>query len=107
MLQDTTLIINLLATSLPAQSTYFIQILLVDTSISLSLELLRVSAVGQAIVRSFLGPSLTEDERETTWMGIRPLADPSEFEHADLLVSKQKLPLFLFGCSFIILTHFF
>ena len=84
-LSDTSLIIDLLAKSLPAQSTYFIQILLVDTSINLSVELLRVVAVAQAGVRSLVGPKLTEEERETTWMGIRPLADPIEFEHADTM----------------------
>jgi Calcium-dependent channel, 7TM region, putative phosphate len=82
---DTTAIIDLLANSLPKQSTYFIQILLVDTAISLSVELLRVAAVGNAAVRAMFGPNLTEKERETTWMGIRPLADPSEFGHADLM----------------------
>lgn len=82
---DTSLIIDLLANSLPKQSTYFIQILLVDTSVSLSVELLRVSALAQAAIRSLVGPNLTEKERQTTWMGIRPLADPSEFGHADLM----------------------
>jgi hypothetical protein len=82
---DTSLIIDLLANSLPKQSTYFIQILLVDTSISLSVELLRVSAVAQASIRALIGPNLTEKERQTTWMGIRPLADPTDFGHADLM----------------------
>ena len=61
------------------------QILIVDTAISLSVELLRIVAVGNAAVRGLVGPNLTEKERETTWMGIRPLADPLEFEHADLM----------------------
>lgn len=47
--------------------------------------MLRVSAVVQAGVRSMVGPNLTQEERDTTWMGIRPLADPVEFEHADLM----------------------
>ncbi|KAG7370337.1 protein of unknown function DUF221-domain containing protein [Nitzschia inconspicua] len=85
MAQDISLFVDLLANSLPNQSTYFIQILLVDTAVSLSVELLRVVPVAQATVRSFIGPDLTEKERETTWMGIRPLADPREFEHADLM----------------------
>jgi hypothetical protein len=82
---DTSLIIDLLAKSLPAQSTYFIQILLVDTSINLTIELLRIVAVAQAGIRSIVGPNLTDEERKTTWMGLRPLADPSEFGHADTM----------------------
>jgi len=34
-----------------------------------------------------LGPRLTEAERRTTWMGLRPLADPLPYEHAEGLSS--------------------
>jgi len=79
------MVVQLLADSLPNQSVYFIQILLVQTCINLSLELLRVSAIATAFLRSFVGPKLTEKERRQTFMGIRPFADPSEFEHAEVL----------------------
>lgn len=46
---------------------------------------MRVSAVGTAALRKFVGPNLTEKERRTTWMGIRPFADPLEFEHDQIL----------------------
>jgi hypothetical protein len=85
MVQEPALIIDLLANSLPTQSTFFIQILLVDTFVGLGVELLRVSAVATAAIRSKVGPRLTEKERTTTWMGLRPLSDPLEFEHANLL----------------------
>jgi len=85
MIREPALIIDLLAKTLPTQSTFYIQILLVDTFLSMGLELLRVSAVANAIIRSFVGPNLTDKERSTTWMGIRPLSDPAEFEHANLL----------------------
>ena len=63
--------------------------LLVDTFISLSLELLRVMDIGIAIARSIVGPKLTEEERRTTFMGfLRPLADPREFQHAEILASS-------------------
>jgi hypothetical protein len=58
---------------------------LADTCITLSVELLRVSAVATAAVRYFVGPNLTEEERRTTWMGIRPFADPTRFQHAQIL----------------------
>ena len=85
MIEQPTMIVDLLATSLPTQSTFFVQILMVDTFLSLALELLRVSPVAIAAVRRIVGPNLSEKERNTTWMGLRPLADPLEFEHADLL----------------------
>jgi len=87
MVENPTMIVSLLADSLPNRSTYFIQILLVGTCISLSVELLRVSAIATAAVRLFVGPKLTEEERQTTWMGIRPFADPMEFQHAQILSS--------------------
>lgn len=59
--------------------------MLADTCITLSVELLRVSAVATAAVRYFVGPNLTEEERRTTWMGIRPFADPTRFQHAQIL----------------------
>jgi hypothetical protein len=46
------------------------------------MELLRVIPLALALVRRFLPPKLTEDERRTTVFGIRPLADPDEFEQA-------------------------
>jgi hypothetical protein len=85
MLRSPEIIIDLLATSLPSESTYFIQIILVDSAITLSVELLRVSAVATHLIRNKVGPNLTEKERNTTWMGIRPLAVPEEFRHAQVM----------------------
>eukprot|EP00339_Tiarina_fusa_P008824 CAMPEP_0117054938 /NCGR_PEP_ID=MMETSP0472-20121206/38072_1 /TAXON_ID=693140 ORGANISM="Tiarina fusus, Strain LIS" /NCGR_SAMPLE_ID=MMETSP0472 /ASSEMBLY_ACC=CAM_ASM_000603 /LENGTH=882 /DNA_ID=CAMNT_0004770715 /DNA_START=137 /DNA_END=2785 /DNA_ORIENTATION=- len=102
------LAIDLLADSLPTQSTFFIQILLVDTCVSMSMELLRVTAVGMAVVRSQVGPRLTQKERETTFLGIRPLADPLEFEHASLLAGTVLYFMVFFVYSTIApLTTFF
>lgn len=47
--------------------------------------MLRVVPLVHALIRRFVGPRLTEKERQTTFFGIRPLADPTEFEHADNL----------------------
>jgi hypothetical protein len=85
MIQEPALIVELLANSLPTRSTLFIQIILVDTSVSMGVELLRVVPIGMAGIRSLVGPNLTQKERETSWMGLSPLADPAGFEHADLL----------------------
>lgn len=87
MIQEPGLIIDLLAKTLPSQSTFYIQILLVDTSLNLGVELLRVSAIAQAAIRGLVGPKLTEKERSKAFLGIRPLCDPLEFEHADVLAS--------------------
>ena len=82
MLDSPKLIVELLAKSLPSQGTYFIQISIVSTVVHGGMELLRVVPVAMAILRSFIGPRLTEKERRTTYLGLRPLADPLEFQHA-------------------------
>mmetsp|Transcript_20279 Transcript_20279/g.34620 ORF Transcript_20279/g.34620 Transcript_20279/m.34620 type:complete len:394 (+) Transcript_20279:1167-2348(+) len=77
-------IIELLANTLPAQSTYFVQIVLVTTFLGQGLELLRVYPLGMAWLRGRIGPNLTEKERNTTYMELHPLSDPMEFQHAEV-----------------------
>ena len=47
------------------------------------MELLRVKPLVLALIRRCLPPNLNEKERQTTVFGIRPLADPLDFEAAD------------------------
>ena len=75
---------DLLANSLPNQSTYFIQILLVQTFLGVSFELLRVLPLIYAFIRSRVGPNLTEAERNRKWWWFNPLAEPLEFEYANV-----------------------
>jgi hypothetical protein len=85
IINNPTSAITFLATSIPGQSSYFMQILFVQTFLGQVLELLRVSPLAIAWARSVVGPNLTEKERNTTWLGIRPLTDPREFEFADIV----------------------
>jgi len=77
-------VIDLLARSLPAQSTYFIQILLVDTFIRLSVEILRVLPLGMAALRRIVGPNLTKKERNSVFLMLHPLSDPWDFPGAEI-----------------------
>jgi hypothetical protein len=83
MIENPESIIDLLANSLPAQSSYFIQILLATTFLMQSLEFLRVYQLGMAFLRQHVGPNLTKKERQETWAGINSLEDPPEFWHAE------------------------
>ena len=84
MIENPSSIIDLLAESIPQQSSYFMQILFVQTFLGQGLELVRVIPVAIAAVRSRIGPNLTEKERNTAWFGLSPLADPGEFGFADV-----------------------
>ena len=89
---------DLLAKSLPSQSTYFIQISFVSIVVQGGMELLRVVPIVMATLRSVIGPQLTEKERKTTYFGLRPLNDPQKFSHADFTaqaVSGLSLEYFL------------
>jgi len=91
MIDSPTIIINLLATSLPKQATYFMQISFVSITVSGGMEILRVVPIALAVARSFIGPKLTEKERRTTFLGLRPLYDPLEFQHADFTSNAVRL----------------
>jgi hypothetical protein len=83
MIENPESIIDLLANSLPAQSSYFMQILLATTFLIQSLEFLRVYQLGMAFLRHCVGPNLTKSERRRTWAGINSLEEPPEFWHAE------------------------
>jgi hypothetical protein len=83
MIDNPELIVEFLAISLPAQSSYFIQLLFVFTFLIHGLELLRVTPLGYALVRRFVGPNLTEKERRRTWKCFYSLEDPPHFWHAE------------------------
>jgi hypothetical protein len=82
LIDDPLSFIDLLADSLPAQSTYFVQIAFVGMVLFIAVENLRIVALMTALLRRCIGPRLTQKQRETTYMGIPPLADPVVFEHA-------------------------
>lgn len=77
--------IDLLASTIPGQSSYFMQILFVQTFLGQGLELVRVIPVAIAYARSYVGPNLTDKERNTAWLGLNPLAVPGDFGFADVL----------------------
>lgn len=82
IMDDWAQVIEILATSLPAQGTYFMQILIVSTTVGALFELLRVVPIAKAIVRSRIGPNLTEKERSKAYLGLNPLNEPPDFQHA-------------------------
>ncbi len=78
-------IIDLLATSVPTQVKAFIQYVQIQNLLGCSVELLRVSRVIMALLRSRVGPNLTEKEKSTPWMGILPMIEPEEMDFVPLL----------------------
>jgi hypothetical protein len=44
-----------------------------------------------------VGPNLTDREKNSTWMGLRPISEPLEFEHADVLAGTVLYFMVFFG----------
>jgi len=72
-LQDGRDFFRFLAKTLPPQAVFFIQLVLIGTVIGVGTEVLRTTALVQATLRKILGPRLTKEERDTPWIGLRPL----------------------------------
>ena len=81
---------ELLSTSLPAQSTFFIQMVLVSTITTFIVEGLGLSRVGMGVLRSYIGPNLTARERKSIYNFLRPFSQPREMEHANHLAGMVR-----------------
>ena len=91
MIKNPEEIIDLLSTSLPSQSAYFMQIMFAATFLLQAIELLRVYPLACALARRFIGPNATAKERKKPWMYIYTLESPPEFWHAETFAQIQIL----------------
>lgn len=113
IIDDPASAISIVATALPAQSAYFIQLIIVQNLLALGVELLRISPVAQewlvTIVKRWTGNNLTEKERNSSFLGIRDIADPLEYYFGRELGSKTILlmmVLYVYGCMSPITAYF-
>jgi calcium permeable stress-gated cation channel len=91
------LLVDLLATELAKNSSYFIQIIFVSTVTQTGLELLRLVPLLFAAIRHYLGPKLTPREKKKPFLGIfQPLRHVFQFSQADILSSIILLYMVLF-----------
>ena len=97
ILDDWTQGIDFLASALPGQATFYVQLLLIRTCIGQGIELLRIVPIVIATVRSKVGPNLTDKERNSTWMGLRPFADPTFFQYPEVSANGILYFTVLFG----------
>ncbi|GLE08531.1 hypothetical protein PINS_up019778 [Pythium insidiosum] len=77
--------INKVSNALPTQSSFYVNFLMVQMGLPLSLELLRVVPIVKAIIYHFLAPKLTPRERSSPWFGLTPLSVPGNFGVMDPL----------------------
>jgi hypothetical protein len=113
IIDNPTSAVQILATTLPAQSAYFIQLIIVQNLLALGIELLRISPIAQewlgTLVKKIFGYNLTEKERNTSFLGIRDIADPLEYYFGRELGMKTMLimmVLYVYGCMSPITAYF-
>jgi calcium permeable stress-gated cation channel len=97
-------VFRFLAVTLPPQSIYFMQLILIQTVIGMGTELLRTTALLQAFFRNHIGPRVTEREKSLPFIGLRPLCSPRFFLHAQLLAGTTLRFMVLF--TFAVLSPF-
>jgi fumarate reductase subunit D len=83
--------INLLAKDLLSRSGYFMQIIIVSSSLGMLMELYRVVPLFQSVLRANLGRRLTEKERNRKVGFLRPLSLPDKVYFSRL---QARYPLY-------------
>ncbi|OQS02088.1 hypothetical protein THRCLA_05512 [Thraustotheca clavata] len=73
-------LVTLLGSSIPNQSTYFFSYLMVQTGLSMSLQLLRVMPIIFGVIYRILAPQLTPREKKTPWFGFAPMSATGKFD---------------------------
>ena len=75
------------------------QLILIQTVIGLGSELLRTTALVQALLRSQIGPRVTANDRHQVFQGLRPFSNPRYFLHAQILAGTSLRFMILFTFS--------
>ncbi|KAF4655429.1 hypothetical protein FOZ61_007575 [Perkinsus olseni] len=90
---------DILATNLPQQANFFIAFVFVQVGLGLALEIIRLVPYIISVIRSFIGPNLTEKERNTSWLGLSPLSVPATLDLPKLLSDVMLFFMILFVYS--------
>ncbi|KAL7535283.1 hypothetical protein ACHAWF_005124 [Thalassiosira exigua] len=113
IMKDPSSAFEIVAEALPSRAGYFIQIMIVQNLPALGIELLRLSPValniGRRSLANLMGYNLSEKERNSTFMGLRPLDDPYGFEFGRVFGSKiilAQMVLFVYGCMSPLTSYF-
>lgn len=89
------IVLDILGRKLPAQASFFMQLMLVQSFLGMGLELLRPVPCAIAAVRRILGPGVTDKERAAPWMGLNPLSSPGPFDQPNSLSSVMLMYVIL------------
>ncbi|KDO18857.1 hypothetical protein SPRG_15856 [Saprolegnia parasitica CBS 223.65] len=80
VLKDPSLLVSLLGSTIPAQSTLFMSYLIVKTGLDLSLEILRVMPWILGFIYNTFAPKLTARERSSPFFGLVPVTIAGNFD---------------------------
>jgi len=92
-------ILSALGNNLPGQASTFMIFVLVKVCLSASFEVTRIVPAIIAMIRSKLGPKITEKERRQPWLGLKPLCFKFELTQPALLAHQIVVFMVLFVYS--------
>ncbi|RHY26596.1 hypothetical protein DYB32_008468 [Aphanomyces invadans] len=91
-------VIPMLGRSIPGQSTLFVSFILVQTGLSLMLQLLRVVPLLCGFLYWALSPNLTAREKTAPWWGLTPATTSTRFDFTTTMA--QHLLIFVLVLTF-------
>lgn len=89
-------LISMLGRSMPQQSTFFMSYVIIQTGLSLALELLRVVPLVLSTLFILLAPKRTRRERESKWMGLSYISSTDPFDPTNPLADAFLVVLVTF-----------
>lgn len=88
-------IITILGESIPGQSSFFMSTITIQIGLNFTLELVRLVAAATAFAHRIVAPQLTVRERNSIWMGIRPLVQCYQFNYFQPAFLAQSILTFV------------
>jgi len=86
-------LIDILASSIPGQISSLSQYVIVQTFLTMGLELIRLVPITLGCIRRYVGPNLTPRERSSVWLGLRPIEKYEVWKDLGLDPILYRLPL--------------
>ncbi|KAL7560546.1 hypothetical protein ACA910_001418 [Epithemia clementina (nom. ined.)] len=101
---------EMLGNSLPRMSSFFITFVIMKAFLGLGMEMVRIVAIGQGIVKFMMFPNATLRMKRQVVLGLRPMDDPGWFPFHKVLAQDMLVvvvsvvfavvaPLVLFPCA--------
>jgi hypothetical protein len=88
-------VVNILGESIPGQSSFFMSTITIQIGLSFTLELVRLAPIAVSSLHRIFAPQLTGRERNSVWMGLRPILQQYSFNYFQPAFLSQSIFIFV------------